>query len=384
MAADVGAETRRSPQFEADLVELRRAVRRLQDSMTSPAAYLHVRLMPRLFGFSYQEAGTARQAVLVGLLSAALHLAAPLVVTTLTWSWAGAPVWTWLGVALLLGAFELFGTRIAGESSTAIKGLLELPAAIDDDADLHELVDFTRRIWRRRVFAPPALLLALSVTGMSAIAQPQAWHTVHIGTVVMGALLIHEYLEAQLSASLVTPVYAKESRFLHRLSWLDPLSSPSVQAMLHTWFAHVGAGSPMLVLYGLALAILLVPASPALLVVPLGASALVGLVLILTSLVGLRRSVRRIVQHTKDLTLQSLRERIERLEPRARELTADESEQLRALLETYAAVRDAPTGPSGLQTLGHAVTALAVPALTFFLAVMSEVYAERLLDQFLP
>jgi membrane protein implicated in regulation of membrane protease activity len=227
-------------------------------------------------------------------------------------------------------------------------------------------------------------VLALGVVVLSAAAEPEGWRSVHIGTVVMGALLVHEYLEAHLSASLTVLVFARESRLSHRLSWFDPLSSPPVQAMLHTWFASVGAGSPLLVLYGVALASLLVPVSPGLLVVPLGASALIGLVLSVASLVGLRRSVRRIVQHAKDETLKSLRERIERLEPRERELTADESERLRALLDTYAAVRDAPTGPPGVQTLGRAVTALAIPALTLFLAVMSEVYAERLLDQLLP
>jgi hypothetical protein len=90
------------------------------------------------------------------------------------------------------------------------------------------------------------------------------------------------------------------------------------------------------------------------------------------------------VRHTRDATLDRLRRRIDSFDPRLEDLTPQESEQLQGLIATYAAVRAAPTGPSGAETFGHAVTALAIPALAFFLAVMSEVYAERLLNQLLP
>jgi hypothetical protein len=140
----------------------------------------------------------------------------------------------------------------------------------------------------------------------------------------------------------------------------------------------------MLVAYGLSVGILIAPVSTDLLLAPLAGIALIGLGLTLTSVISLRRSEQRIVRQTRDVTPESLRERIESLEPRKRELTPTESEQLQALLSTYAAVRTAPTGPSGAQTFGHAVTTLAIHALTFFLVVMSEVYAERLLDQLLP
>jgi hypothetical protein len=43
-----------------------------------------------------------------------------------------------------------------------------------------------------------------------------------------------------------------------------------------------------------------------------------------------------------------------------------------------------PTSLSSSETLGHAGKALIVPTVGLLLAVMSEVYAERLLDQLLP
>jgi hypothetical protein len=130
--------------------------------------------------------------------------------------------------------------------------------------------------------------------------------------------------------------------------------------------------------------ILVAPDSLQALFAPVAGFALAALVLDTASLLNLRRSVQRVVRHTRDATLDRLRRRIDDFEPRLEDLTPGESDQLRDLIATYAAVRDAPTGPSGAQTFGHALTALAIPALAFFLAVMAEVYAERLLGQLLP
>lgn len=374
----------RSAEFEADLVHLRDAVARWQDSTTAPIGWLEIRLIPRVLGFRYGQVRTIPQATLVGVLSAAVHLLAPVVATTVTATWADAPVWTWLGVAAIMAAFDIFGTRVHGESSPTGESLFALPAAIDREEDLHELVDFTRRWWRLRTVAPAAAALTLAILAASAGVAPEAFRAFHPGSLLLLALLVHEFIEGQLMVFIAFRLFVRESRFVHRLSWLDPVASPPVQAMLHTWFMSIGAGSPMLVAYGLSVGILIAPVSLDLLLAPLAGIALIGLGLTLTSVINLRRSVQRIVRHTRDATLESLRERIESLEPRKRELTPTESEQLQALLSTYAAVRAAPTGPSGAQTLGHAVTTLAIPTLTFFLVVMSEVYAERLLDQLLP
>lgn len=374
----------RSPEFEADLIRLHETVSTMQDSMTSPIARLGSWLGPRVLGFRWQQVHTLRQGLLYGGFTVGVYLVAPLVATTVTWSWAGAPIWTWLAVALLFGLFTLASTRLAGESSASVRGLLQLATVMENEADLHEVIAATQRRWRARYYALPAAPLTLIVLAVSALRDPDAFWAIHPGTLVLLVLLVYEFTEAMIGVLVTMRLFTAESRFPHRLSWLDPLASRPVQAMLHTWFAGIGPGSPMVVLYGLAVTILIAPVSADLLVVPLGGIALIGLVLVLASLLSLRRSVNRIVEHSKEATLESLRARIEALEPRSRELTSDQSERLRALLATYAAVRDAPTGPSGAQALGHAATALAVPALTFLLAVMTEVYAERLLDQLLP
>lgn len=384
LPVDSGPQTRRSPEFQADLARLQDAVAKWQDSFSAPTSRLHRWLLRRVLGFRYSEVHTIPQALQVGFLSAALHLLAPALVTTVTGTWAGAPVWSWFGVAILMGVFDIFGTRVHSETSPTGERLFELPAAIDRDADLHELLEFTRRWWRVRNTAPASVVLALAVLAATAMAAPDDFRAFHVGSLVMVALLVHEFIEGQLMVFIALRFYVRESRFLHRLSWLDPVASPPVQAMFHTWFASIGAGSPMLVVYGAAAAVLIAPESPDLLLVPLAGIALIGLVLSGVSVLSLRRSVQRIVRHTRDATLESLRERIESLQPQVRELTPAETERLQGLLGTYAAVRAAPTGPSGAQTFGHAVTALAVPALTFLLAVMSEVYAERLLNQLLP
>lgn len=179
-------------------------------------------------------------------------------------------------------------------------------------------------------------------------------------------------------------LYVRESRYLHRLSWLDPFGSPPVQTLLSIWRqTAVGGGVGATVTFIIAV-ILIGPGSVTVLLAPVAGLALVSLVLDTISVLSVRRSVQRIVRHTRDATLDRLRHRIDGFEPRLEDLTPQESEQLRDLIATYAAVREAPTGPSGAETFGHAVTALAIPALALFLAVMAEVYAERLLDQILP
>lgn len=101
-------------------------------------------------------------------------------------------------------------------------------------------------------------------------------------------------------------------------------------------------------------------------------------------LVAIRSGVRSIVCLTRDQTLQRLQHRIDQYEPHLEELTPDQWRQLEGLIATYQAARDTPTSPSGEQTLGRALSALAIPTVGFLLAVLAEVYAERLLNQVMP
>ncbi|EWT01457.1 hypothetical protein N865_10435 [Intrasporangium oryzae NRRL B-24470] len=317
-----------------------------------------------------------------GAVVTVLRFLVPVVATTVTASWAGAPVWTWLGIAVFLGSLEAYWMRLGSEPWMG--RTVALPAVIDRDADLSSLLEFSRRWWRPRFYAPAAVAIALIVLLAGALVAPGEFRALHPGSLAMLALILFEFGESRSMRFLYFTLFARESRYPHRLSWLSPAQSPPVETMLGIWRQTAFVNGVGLALDFVLVIILLSPDSLTALLAPMAGFALVAVVFDTASLLSVRNSVQRVVRHTTDATLERLRERIERLEPQARQLTPAEAAQLQALLATYAAVRDAPTGPSGAQTLGHALTALAIPALTFLLAVMAEVYAERLLNQLLP
>lgn len=366
----------RSAAFEADLALLRTAM------ITWPMTGLISRLTQRVLRRSYQQLVTTAQRVALGVVATLLRFLGPVGVTTATTSWAGAPVWTWLGVAAFVGASEAYGARVGSESS--MERTVALPAVIDREADLRELLAFTRRWWRPGVYVPAAVVIALVVLAATAVVAPDEFRALHPGSLALLALLLYEYGESASMRLIYFMLYAKESRYLHRLSWLSPFDSPPIQSLLSIWRQAAIVGSLLMTMSFVLAAILIAPASVTVLLAPVAGFTLVTLVIDTASMMSVRTSVQGIVRHTKEAALESLRERIEGLEPRTRELTPAESEELQALLATYAAVREAPTGPTGAQTFGHAISALAIPAIAFFLAVMAEVYAERLLNQLLP
>lgn len=369
-------ETPRSAQFEADLAHLRRA---MIAWMWSTLIY---RVIQVILGRAPYHVETAAQRVAMGVVATALRFLVPVAATTLTWSWAGAPLWTWLGITVFLAAFDVWGTQTASERS--LERAAALPAAIDHDADLRELVDFTRRWWRLRIFAPAAVAIALIVLAAAALVAPDDFRALHPGSLALLAYILYEYGESASMRIIFFTFYVKESRYLHRLSWHNPFDSPPIQILLGIWRGTSFGGGIMATMAFVIAVILIGPGSLTALLAPIAGLALVSFVLDTVSVLSARRSVQRIVRHTRDATLDRLRRRIDTFEPRLEDLTPQESEQLRNLMATYAAVRAAPTGPSGSETLGHALTALAIPALAFFLAVMAEVYAERFLDQLLP
>jgi hypothetical protein len=134
----------------------------------------------------------------------------------------------------------------------------------------------------------------------------------------------------------------------------------------------------------LVLAIIVVGLDSAI-VLPLAASFVVwGYVTTLASMVGVRSSVRRIVERIRDRNLAELQRRIEAHGTRFLDLPPDEAREVEHLVTLHAALRDAPTSPGTSQTLLHAVVALIIPTAMFVVTVFGEVLAERFLDAFLP
>lgn len=367
----------RSPQFEADLERLRHIM------ITWPQTYLVGRLAHAVLRLPTDRPMTPAQRVLGGVFVIALRLLVPVGVTTATSSWVGAPVWTWFVIAAFHGAIEA-SWGIGVTDPFLEKQVVALPATLERGADLRRLIDFTNQRWRARFYAPVAVAIALLILAAAALVAPDSLRAVHPGSLALIALVLYEFGEERAMRFLYFRLYRHESRYPHRLSWLSPADSPAVQGMLSLWRKLTVANALSLTVDFIFVVLLLAPDSLSALLAPIAGFALAAVVFDTVAMLTVRTSVQRIVQHTRDAALESLRQRIEGLEPRTRELTPAESEELQALLATYAAVRESPTGPSGSETFGHAISALAIPGLAFFLAVMVEVYAERLLDQLLP
>jgi len=78
-----------------------------------------------------------------------------------------------------------------------------------------------------------------------------------------------------------------------------------------------------------------------------------------------------------------LRHRIDAFGRRFADLSPEESERLRDLIDLHNTIRDAPT-TSTTHTLVRAAAGLIVPTIVFVITVFGEVSAERLLDAILP
>jgi len=121
------------------------------------------------------------------------------------------------------------------------------------------------------------------------------------------------------------------------------------------------------------------------LVLPLAVGFIVlGYLTAISSTLGFRASIQKIVQRARHQRLQGLRHRIEAFEPRYTDLSSQESEQLRDLLALHNTIRDGPNTPTTTHTVMHALVGLIIPTVLFVVAVFGEVYAERILDAILP
>jgi hypothetical protein len=367
----------RSEAFRADLAWLSRP-----PVAYWPTARLESRVV-RLVLRSPVRTLSPAQALVAWVAISGLRLILPVVVTTAAGAWSGAPGWRWLAIAALVAAFDVraFGHM---HDSSALEGFEALPAVLDRDEDMHELVRFARRGLRFRVIVPGAACVALAILSACALLAPGELRAVHVGSLTMLALILYEFGEAVVGSILVfAPFVLKEAHYSHRLSWLSPLDSPPVQQMLHSWGRAILMLGWSIALYFVIAVVLLEPDSITLLLAPIAGFTLVSIVVTVGGLVGMRSGVRSIVHLTRDRSLQRLQRRIDEFEPRLEVLTPAEWRQLEGFIATYEAVRDAPTSPTGEQTLGKAVGALAIPAVGFLLAVLAEVYTERLLEQIL-
>jgi hypothetical protein len=321
-----------------------------------------------------------RGAVLSGVVGGAGRLAVALVVTAVTASWSGAPVLTWLLVAVGYGALDAYsvvrhrGATPPNDSFVALLTTLVRP----DDA--RALSTMSRRWLRLRVSAPVAVAIVASIVLACATVSPQAWAALPPGSVALLLVLLYEAGELVFFGMYCWPFWRRESRYDHALFWLSPVNSPQMQAAVRGWGVAATALGVALSLT-LLLGVLLVSFDSPLLLPLVGSVTLLSAFAILSTMTALRVNVRRIVLRVRDRNLAALQRHLTGYADRFAELSRDESDDLRQLLDLHTRIRSAPTSPNPTQTLGHALAALAIPAAGFFLAVLSEVYLEQVLTR---
>ena len=322
--------------------------------------------------------------VLVGVSGALARFGLPLVAALAFGQLGESPLLRWALIAAVLGALDATGMHRHRKSNPALQDFTALLWTLTEDGDAHDLVTFTRRWYRLRVSGTFATGIALFVIVACALAAPAAFPALPVGSIVLLAVLAYEVGEiAFFAVGFMTPFLAREARFNHRLFWLNPVESTPIRRVLHGWAAGIGFMGIGLTGY-VVLAVLLVSPGSALLLPVVAAFTVAGYVATLIALVGLRRSIRTIAARIRDESIETLQRRIDAYRGRLDSLAPHESEELERLVTMYQTVRAAPTTPRPSETLGHAARAMLVPTLTFVLAVSSEVYAERLLDQILP
>ncbi|MFU8841933.1 MAG: hypothetical protein ACNA8R_14665 [Nitriliruptoraceae bacterium] len=341
-------------------------------------------VLMRRFGVAPGSAGAP---ALVGLIGSGIRLGFALLATALAGQWAEVPWGRW---ALILTFFACFDAWFALMSRLAwAREMMEdwtaLIPTIDRESDLHDLAVYVRRVQRPSAVVAVGAVVAAVMLASSWFVAPAAFNELPVGSLVLLALLLHDFGGYVVySGSLVNwAILAREARYDHRLFWPSPADAPEVRkAMAMTTGQGFGAGSWITLFLMLTVA-LASWASP--LVVPLAVGfILIGYLTAFGLALSNRRSIRRIVERIRGQRLATLQHRIEAYGPRFADLSPEESQQLRGLIDLHNLLRDAPTTPTTTHTVLHAAAGLVIPTLMFVVTVFGEVSAERFIDALLP
>jgi hypothetical protein len=253
------------------------------------------------------------------------------------------------------------------------------------ETDLRDLAEFIRR-WNRPLMST-AMGVAVAAIMLTAswLFAPDALSELPVGTTVLLTLLLFEFGASIIYLGVVLQwvFIAREARYDHHLFWLSPADSPEVHKAMRKTTAQ-GSAAGMWITVLLVVTVVLVSwGSP--LVVPLGAGFIViGYFATFGMALKWRSSVQKIVQRVRGQRLRGLQERIDGFGPTYRDLSPEESRQLRDLAFLHDKIRDAPTTPTHAHTLMRSAAALIVPTIVFVITVFGEVSAERFLDAILP
>lgn len=356
----------------------------------NPFPFVHVEdLVRRRLGMAPFSTSAG---VVAGLTGVGIRLVVALLATALVGEWVGIPWGRWALVLAFYGLFDATqphrtpslgvpmreGSRRVVEEGTAL-----LPTIVRE-SDLQRLAGIARKWLRLPVNAAVGMAVAATMLAAAWLLAPTGLRDLPAGSLVLLAFLLADFGAGAVHANLFDILFrAREARYDHHLFWMSPVDSPEVQSELRMMnFLSFGVG--MWVTLWLVLSVVLVSWN-SLLVPPLAVGFIViGYVTTFASAIAIRGSVRRIVERIRARRLATLQRRIEAFESRFADLSPQESERLRGLIELHNMIRDAPTSPTRTHTLLHAAAGLIVPSILFVLTVFGEVYAERFFDVFLP
>jgi hypothetical protein len=323
-------------------------------------------------------------AVLTGTTSATLRIVLPVLAGLAAGDLAGSPIARWGLIGGLLGLLDLMVSLRVRKSDRLHTDMLALVGTMVRPDEVRTLAALVRSRWRLALNMASGAVTGGLALGAFVLVAPSAFAELPAGSKVLLGILAYELGEfAYLYIGFMPAFLAQLARSEHRLFWLNPVQSEPVQRTLHSAGVNLGFVGLAVTEY-IALSIYLVSLDSALLIPVAGIFTVVGYVAVGVCLVTMRQAVRTIATQVRARHLRVLEHRIEAFGERLGSLTPAENDELRHLVETYRVVGEVPTSPSTSETVGHAAKALLIPTLGFLLAVMSEVYAERFLDQLLP
>ena len=350
-------EQRRREAIDAGVEE----IRRLYGSGITPFGQLQDATRRRL-GLAVRSAGNAALGV---LMSVGVRLGLALLVTAFFGQWTDIPWGRWAVITVYFGLFDAnlpwrfppLDEPLSPRQRRFVEDMTPLLPTIVRESDLQDLADFVRRWNRAPVVAAVGVLVTTLIIGAGWLLAPAALSELPVGSVVLLAFLLFDFGSA-LSGLFEWAFVARQARYDHDLFWPSPADSPEVRKAMQMLSLK---GTAFWITGVLVLTLVLVSwDSP--LVLPLSVGFIgIGYLVVVSSALGSRASIRKIVESCRQQRLEVLRERINHFKSHYADLSTRESEQLRDLLFLHDRIRDAPASPSATHTVLRAAAGLIVP-----------------------